>query len=170
VPVAWRKPGTRRPSRKYSVVMLNCHSRTDATTTPSRVIHPRCSAVGFAIVLGSDSKAGADTKRVNVRSAATSPATCEKTDGGYQSGYQWHFGGVRIDAMITSIWIALSASGQPAPFIGYFFTRRALVEEYQSHFGHSLIEAGYRPVKAQLVWDWERSAGDADRQALTAQP
>jgi hypothetical protein len=48
-------------------------------------------------------------------------------------------------------WIALSAYGHPAPFIGLAFTRTELKKEYSARFHGDLEIAGYRALKVRVA-------------------
>ena len=50
------------------------------------------------------------------------------------------------------VWIAMSSAHHPAPFIGYAFTRKNLLAQYQQRYGQSLTQAGYRAVKVRLIY------------------
>ena len=58
-------------------------------------------------------------------------------------------------------WIALSAQGQPAWFLGYWRTRKALMKHYQDKFRHDLERAGYRPLKVEL-----KTAGPSPKESI----
>lgn len=47
-------------------------------------------------------------------------------------------------------WIALSAKGQPAYFLGYASSRAELRRTYVDRFGHDIETAGYTVVKVRL--------------------
>lgn len=48
-------------------------------------------------------------------------------------------------------WIALSAKGYPAAFLGYGLSRKHMQEDYRTAFGGSIKEAGYRLVKVRML-------------------
>jgi hypothetical protein len=54
-----------------------------------------------------------------------------------------------------TVWIALSAQGGPAPFIGYAYLRKELARNYEKTYGHTLKQAGYRLVKVRLT-NWTK--------------
>lgn len=68
-----------------------------------------------------------------------------------------------------TVWVALSAQGHPAPFVGYAFQRKMLAETYRQTYGHDIERAGYQLVKAELViGDRQRfGAASAKRTATT---
>lgn len=54
-----------------------------------------------------------------------------------------------------TMWIAVSFYGNPAPYLGYAFTRKQLKANYATKFGRAddlqaLDRAGYRAVKVQM--------------------
>jgi hypothetical protein len=48
-------------------------------------------------------------------------------------------------------WIAVSAQGHPAPFLGYAFTRSELKRKYVEQFTSDFDVAGYRAVRVFIV-------------------
>ncbi len=47
-------------------------------------------------------------------------------------------------------WIAVATSGQPAFFLGYALTKRALKQAYSEKYHGDLEVAGYRAVKVRV--------------------
>ena len=50
-----------------------------------------------------------------------------------------------------SAWIALSATGQPAFFLGMARTRKELAGEYAARFNHDIERAGYELVQVRMT-------------------
>lgn len=47
-------------------------------------------------------------------------------------------------------WIALSAKGYPAWFIGYHATKKALRSHYNQTYLHKLEEGGYSAIQVEI--------------------
>lgn len=47
-------------------------------------------------------------------------------------------------------WIALSAYGYPALFLGYYRTRKELTTHYRELYGGAFKNAGYKPCKVRI--------------------
>jgi len=51
----------------------------------------------------------------------------------------------------VTAWIALSAYGYPAYFLGYYRTRAELVRAYTDLYGGAFKDAGYQPTKVRIT-------------------